>query len=90
MNAARNRKAAVNLLKSQPKGLDRPSPPGAKLWTMRVSTLHALIGDEEGATLVEYSLVVALIAVLCIAAISFLGGKVSRMFSTIGASVAAA
>jgi pilus assembly protein Flp/PilA len=57
---------------------------------MRVSTLCALIGDEEGATLVEYSLVVALIAVLCIAAISFLGGKVSHLFSTIGSSVAAA
>ena len=34
--------------------------------------------------------VVALIAVLCIAAISFLGGKISTMFSTIGNSVAAA
>jgi pilus assembly protein Flp/PilA len=57
---------------------------------MRVSTLHALFGDEDGATLVEYSLVVALIAILCIAAISFLGQKVSHMFSTIGASIAAA
>jgi pilus assembly protein Flp/PilA len=57
---------------------------------MRVSTLHALIGDEEGATLVEYSLVVALIAVLCIVAISFLGQKVSHLFSTIGNSVAGA
>ena len=57
---------------------------------MRVSTLHALYGDEDGATLVEYSLVVALIAILCIAAISFLGQKVSHMFSTIGASIAAA
>jgi pilus assembly protein Flp/PilA len=57
---------------------------------MRVSTLHALLGDEDGATLVEYSLVVALIAILCIAAISFLGQKVSHMFSTIGASIAAA
>jgi pilus assembly protein Flp/PilA len=46
--------------------------------------------DDEGATLVEYSLVVALIAVLCIAAISFLGGKISTMFSTIGNSIGAA
>jgi pilus assembly protein Flp/PilA len=60
------------------------------LGAMRVSTLHALLGDEDGATLVEYSLVVALIAVLCIAAISFLGQKVSRLFSTIGSSIAAA
>jgi pilus assembly protein Flp/PilA len=57
---------------------------------MNTATLCAMLADENGATLVEYSLVVALIAVLCIAAISFLGGKVSRMFSTIGASVSAA
>jgi pilus assembly protein Flp/PilA len=57
---------------------------------MSFATLCALLADEDGATLVEYSLVVALIAVLCIAAISFLGGKVSHLFSTIGSSVAAA
>jgi pilus assembly protein Flp/PilA len=72
------------------KSLDGPSPPGPIVTNMRVSTLHALFGDEDGATLVEYSLVVALIAILCIAAISFLGQKVSHMFSTIGASIAAA
>jgi pilus assembly protein Flp/PilA len=49
-----------------------------------------LIADEDGATLVEYSLVVALISVLCIAAISYLGGKISKMFSTIGTSIGAA
>jgi pilus assembly protein Flp/PilA len=57
---------------------------------MKFSILLGLLFDVEGATLVEYSLVVALIAVLCIAAISFLGQKVSHMFSTIGASIAAA
>jgi pilus assembly protein Flp/PilA len=60
------------------------------LGPMRVSTLHALFGDEDGATLVEYSLVVALIAVLCIVAISFVGQKVSSLFHTIGNSIAAA
>lgn len=55
-----------------------------------LTTLRSMSLDEEGATLVEYSLVVALIAVLCIAAISFLGGKISTMFSTIGTSIAAA
>jgi pilus assembly protein Flp/PilA len=57
---------------------------------MKASTLLDLLYDADGATLVEYSLVVALIAVLCIAAISFLGDKVSKMFSTIGNSIAAA
>jgi pilus assembly protein Flp/PilA len=54
------------------------------------AVLRALIADEDGATLVEYSLVVALISVLCIAAISYLGGKISKMFSTIGTSIGAA
>lgn len=60
------------------------------LQAMRVSTLRALFGNEDGATLVEYSLVVALIAVLCIVAISFVGQKVSALFHTIGNSIAAA
>lgn len=55
-----------------------------------LTNLRSMTLDEEGATLVEYSLVVALIAVLCIAAISFLGGKISVLFSTVGASVGAA
>jgi pilus assembly protein Flp/PilA len=49
-----------------------------------------LLKDDSGATLVEYSLVVALIALLCIAAIAFLGGQVSNLFSTVGSSVNAA
>lgn len=57
---------------------------------MTIPTLYALLADEDGATLVEYSLVVALIAVLCVAAISFLGQKVSAEFKTIGNSIAAA
>jgi pilus assembly protein Flp/PilA len=57
---------------------------------MKASTIRALIADEEGATLVEYSLVVALIAVAVIVAISYLGGKVKSLFSTVGNSVSAA
>lgn len=57
---------------------------------MKISTLRGLLADEGGATLVEYSLVIALISALCIAAISFLGQKVSNEFKTIGNSIAAA
>ncbi|NMC63439.1 MAG: Flp family type IVb pilin [SAR324 cluster bacterium] len=38
---------------------------------------------EKGASLVEYALLVALIAVACIVAIRALGSKVSTQFSTI-------
>ena len=43
--------------------------------------------QEEGATLAEYGLLVALIAVVCIAAIALLGNKISTMFSTVAASI---
>jgi pilus assembly protein Flp/PilA len=42
---------------------------------------------EEGASLVEYALLVALIAVVCILAISFLGSSASSKFSSVGSSV---
>ena len=44
--------------------------------------------NEEGASLVEYALLVALIAVVAITAITFLGEKVSENFSAIGSGVA--
>lgn len=37
---------------------------------------------EEGASLVEYALLVALIAVICIVALRVLGQKASQRFST--------
>ena len=50
--------------------------------------LRARFGrDERGASLVEYALLVALIAVICIVAIAFLGKSASSKFSTVGSSV---
>ena len=43
--------------------------------------------DERGASLVEYALLVALIAVICIVAIAFLGQSASSKFSVIGSGV---
>ena len=40
-----------------------------------------LVSDEEGASLVEYILLVALIAVVCIAAITYLGTAAKAKFS---------
>jgi pilus assembly protein Flp/PilA len=42
---------------------------------------------EEGATLAEYGLLLALIAVVCIAAITLLGGQLSTMFSSLAGTV---
>jgi pilus assembly protein Flp/PilA len=43
--------------------------------------------DEEGATMVEYGLMVALIAVVCIVAVAALGTKTSSMFESVAGSV---
>jgi pilus assembly protein Flp/PilA len=43
--------------------------------------------SERGASLVEYALLVALIAVVCIVAITNLGTAASEKFSTVGASI---
>ena len=45
--------------------------------------------NEEGATLVEYALLVALIAVIAIAAIRFLGFSASDRFSAIASDIGA-
>jgi pilus assembly protein Flp/PilA len=45
------------------------------------------ISQEEGASLVEYGLLLALIAVVCIGAISTLGGSISGMFTGLSGSV---
>jgi pilus assembly protein Flp/PilA len=50
-----------------------------------VSTRFA--DDERGASLVEYALLVALIAVVCIVAITFLGSSASSQFNNVGSSL---
>jgi pilus assembly protein Flp/PilA len=41
------------------------------------------IREEEGATMVEYGLMLALIAVVCILVITLLGSSVRNTFSTV-------
>ena len=43
--------------------------------------------EEDGASLVEYALLVALIAVVCLAAITFIGRKASENFSMVGSTI---
>jgi len=50
--------------------------------------LQARCKTDRGASLVEYALLVALIAVVCIVAIRFLGRGASSKFSSVGSAVA--
>ena len=52
-----------------------------RLWTAYQSRF---LKDEEGASMVEYALLVALIAVVVIAAALFLGEQISQKFSEVG------
>lgn len=46
--------------------------------------------DEDGAALAEYGLLVALIAVVCVVAVTALGTQISTAFSKIASDIAAA
>jgi pilus assembly protein Flp/PilA len=43
--------------------------------------------EERGASLVEYALLIALIAVVCIVAVSLLGSNASHQFSQVGSAL---
>ena len=45
------------------------------------------VKGEEGATMVEYGLMVALIAVVCITAVALIGTKASTMFTSVAGSL---
>ena len=51
------------------------------------SYLAAQAKTERGATLVEYALLVALIAVVCIAAVTVLGQSASAKFSDVNNNI---
>lgn len=44
--------------------------------------LHRMRSDERGASLVEYALLVALIALVCFVAVVFLGTETSESFDS--------
>jgi pilus assembly protein Flp/PilA len=52
--------------------------------------LRARFGGEEGASLVEYALLLALIAVVCIAAVFLIGSEADKTFDSIGGSMSEA
>ena len=58
------------------------------MWNTFATYVRARFGkDERGASLVEYALLVALIAVVCILAITFVGRQASTKFSNVGSNL---
>ena len=52
-----------------------------------VAWMSSLRNDERGQGLAEYALILARIAVIAIAALVFLGTRISEILSTIGANI---
>jgi pilus assembly protein Flp/PilA len=46
--------------------------------------------DDRGASLVEYALLLALIALVCVAAVAFVGGSTGTNLSTSGTRISSA
>ena len=51
--------------------------------------IKKLFKDEEGATMVEYALMLALIAVVCLVVVGTLGQKVETTFGNVDAAMPA-
>ena len=61
-----------------------------RLWSLADRVRQAMWSDrpdEAGASLVEYALLVALIAVVCIVAVAMLGTNASAKFSWVGSAI---
>lgn len=54
-----------------------------------MSAVKTFWADEEGATAIEYGLIVALIAVVIIAAVSLIGSRLDAIFDKIAACLQA-
>ena len=49
--------------------------------------LNRFMRDDSGATMIEYALMVALIAVVCLVAVTSIGTKASTKFNAIASSL---
>jgi pilus assembly protein Flp/PilA len=55
------------------------------MWTRFISKLR----DEEGQGLAEYALILVLVAIVCVAALIFLGRNINNVLCNVGANIAA-
>jgi pilus assembly protein Flp/PilA len=52
-----------------------------------MKTIQKFLRDEDGVTAIEYGLIAALIAVVIIAAVTFVGTQLKATFNGIGSSL---
>jgi pilus assembly protein Flp/PilA len=64
-----------------------PSLLGVSSMTKFKNAIQKFVSDETGATMVEYALILALIAVACITAVTALGTALTTKFGTITSAI---
>ena len=52
-----------------------------------INHMNRFVREEDGATMVEYGLMVALIAVVCIAAVTLIGSSLSSLFGRVNTNI---
>lgn len=56
------------------------------MWAM-LARFIGKMRDEEGQGLAEYALILVLVAIVCVAALIFLGGSINNVLSNVGANL---
>ena len=67
-------------------GFDAIPLAGTQMRNIR-SAVRAFWLEERGAALVEYAVLLVLVAIACIVAAAFLGGQISKMFNKAGTNI---
>jgi Flp pilus assembly pilin Flp len=60
---------------------------GRDRWHRRLADMKALFTNDEGQALIEYALVLALIAIVTIAALEALGGDLAGLLHRVGSQM---
>jgi pilus assembly protein Flp/PilA len=66
--------------------IEKDAPEGSMEF---ISRLRSFVRDEEGQDLLEYALLIALIALVCVGAVALAGTKVSQVFTNIAGQIPA-
>jgi Flp pilus assembly pilin Flp len=82
-HAARCRRSTVPAVETCP--IRDPEPTMATEAPARmIAVLPTVVCNERGQTLAEYALILALIAILAVLALLFIGGQINSLLSTMG------
>ena len=80
----------MNYQRAPERGRDPEGDTEMHMDLVRYISARLNVKSERGAALVEYALLLALIAVVCIVALTTLGKQASSKFTDVGNSIAAA